>query len=79
MNTENATKEYDLTGLRCPMPIVRLNKIMKELSPGETCVVTADDQAFCPDVEAWCNKTGNELVECETASSRFTATIRKQS
>lgn len=72
-----ANKEYDLTGLKCPMPIVELNRIMKELAPGQACIVTADDIAFCPDVEAWCRRTGHELVTCDSEQGKTVAVVRK--
>lgn len=71
-------KHVDLTGLRCPMPIVELNKLIKELPGGEEFLATADDPAFCLDVESWCDKTGNELVRLENSDGRLTAVIRKK-
>lgn len=70
-------RKLDLTGLKCPMPIVRLAKFMKELGEGEEFTATADDPAFCLDVESWCNKTGHELVQLENSSDQLVAVIRK--
>ena len=70
--------EIDLTGLRCPMPIVRLTKLMKDLDPGAEILATANDPAFCLDVEAWCHRTGHELLELSEEGDRCTATIRKK-
>jgi len=70
-------KEIDLTGLKCPMPIVELTKLLKQLLPGESFNVVADDPAFCLDVEAWCRKTGNSLLQLDSSSERISATIRK--
>jgi len=68
---------YDLTGLKCPMPIIQLTRIMKELSADEDCTVIADDPAFCPDLEAWCRITGNALISCECQANRTVAVIRR--
>ena len=73
------TKELDLTGLKCPMPIVELNKLIKQLGNGDEIVAVASDPAFCLDVEAWCNETGHELLHLTTNEQRLTATIRKRS
>jgi len=70
--------ELDLTGLKCPMPIVRLNKIMKELGAGDEFTAVADDPAFCLDVESWCQTTGHELVRLDNSSERLVAVIRKK-
>ncbi len=72
--TENTT---DLTGLKCPMPIVRLAKFVKEVEAGSEFTVVADDPAFCLDVESWCERTGHELMNLDKTSERFVARIRK--
>lgn len=71
-------RKVDLTGLKCPMPIVKLTKLMKELDPGEALTATADDAAFCLDVESWCNSTGHELVRLEDFDKHLLAVIRKK-
>jgi tRNA 2-thiouridine synthesizing protein A len=73
----NDTEELDLTGLKCPMPIVELNKQIKGLADGEQFVASADDPAFCLDVEAWCSKTGHELLELKNDAETLVAVIRK--
>ncbi len=71
-------KEIDLTGLKCPMPIVQLAKLMKQLDEGDEFTAFADDPAFCLDVEAWCNKTGHELVEFQNSEQKLVAVIKKR-
>ena len=53
----------DARGKSCPMPIVLMAKAIGSVAPGELITVQADDRAFPQDVEAWCKKTGNVLVE----------------
>ncbi len=76
----SASTRHDLRGLKCPMPIVQLNRIMKALSADEECAVVADDPAFCPDVNAWCKKTGHALVscDCDGKGHESVAVIRKR-
>jgi TusA-related sulfurtransferase len=69
--------EIDLTGLKCPMPIVELHRLLKKLDAGQQVTVVADDPAFCLDVEAWCNKTGHHLVSIEREDQRLVARIQK--
>jgi len=75
MTTE---REIDLTGLKCPMPIVHLTKLMKELGTGDEFTAVADDPAFCLDVESWCRTTGHELVRLDDSSERLVAVLRKK-
>ena len=53
----------DCRGLSCPMPIVKISMSIRKLAEGELLTVLADDPAFKTDLEAWAEKTGNELVE----------------
>jgi tRNA 2-thiouridine synthesizing protein A len=60
------TTMLDLRGVRCPLPIVRLNTHIKTLSPGDAVAFIADDPAFELDVKAWARRTGHtlSLTEC---------------
>jgi TusA-related sulfurtransferase len=59
------------------MPIVKISKAVKVLSPGETLEVTADDPAFESDVRAWCDKTNHPLESLTRQGGDVTALIRK--
>ena len=74
MNIQNV---HDLTGLKCPMPIVRLAQIIKRLERGTEIQVTADDLAFKPDVQAWIRSTGNELISLELKGKKIIAVVKK--
>ena len=65
----------DCKGLVCPMPIVKITKKTKEMSSGQTLEVLANDKAFEPDVNAWCNRTGNTLDSLTESDGVFTALI----
>lgn len=65
----------DAKGLACPMPIVKLKKATKELTAGDTITVLADDPGFEPDVKAWVEAQGHELVSLAEDGGVFTAVI----
>ena len=67
----------DARGKSCPLPIVLLARTIRDLDRGETLVVQANDRAFPEDAQAWCRKTGNELVAMRELDSFFEATVRK--
>lgn len=73
------THHVDLSGLRCPLPMVEMNKLIKQLCAGDVLVVTATDPAFCLDVKAWCELTGHELMQLDESHVKLMATIRKTS
>jgi len=87
-NTEtgNVNPEYAATGeiiklnacgLSCPGPIVQVYKKMVELKEGNTLEVTASDPGFLADIKAWCQKTGNTLLETKSEHNNFKALIKK--
>jgi tRNA 2-thiouridine synthesizing protein A len=64
-------------GLKCPRPLFEVHRAMQKLPSDATLVVHADDPAFPPDIQAWCRRTGNVLVDLAREADRFTARIRK--
>ena len=69
--------ELDAKKLKCPMPIIKISKAMKDMNEGDKLEVYATDPVFVPDVKAWCRKTGNELISIEEGESFAKAIIRK--
>jgi len=67
----------DARGKSCPLPIVLLAKAMKEVSARTTVMVQADDRAFPRDLEAWCQRTGNEILSLEDLGGTFEAIVRR--
>ena len=66
----------DVTGMKCPGPIVRLNTEFRPLAAGDERCIVADDPAFEPDLKAWCRRTGHELVSLETIDGVTEAVVR---
>lgn len=64
-------------GLSCPGPIVQVYKKMQELKEGARLEVTASDPGFLSDIKAWCEKTGNTLLETKTEGNNIKALISK--
>jgi len=73
----NADKEFDATGLPCPMPIVKLAQQIKTIEPGNVLKLIADDPGSTDDVPAWCRRTGNELLENQEETGQFIFYIKK--
>lgn len=69
--------EADACGLQCPGPIMRLKQEMDKLANGDQLRITATDQGFAKDVPAWCQMTGNTMVEVRQEGRKIIATIQK--
>lgn len=59
-------KSLDLTGLACPMPIVKVSKAIKEVNPGEIIDALTSDPGALTDFPAWARTSGNEIIKTET-------------
>ncbi len=55
----------DARGLRCPLPVIRLAALLRDLPPGTEVVLLATDPAARSDVAAFCRMRGHELVRVE--------------
>jgi tRNA 2-thiouridine synthesizing protein A len=53
----------DASGLRCPLPIIRLAQAAKNAPAGTVITVISTDPAAEPDVAAWCRMRGQELLD----------------
>jgi tRNA 2-thiouridine synthesizing protein A len=56
-------KTLDTKGLACPLPILKTRKVLSELPKGAKLEVLATDPGSVPDFKAFCESTGNILVE----------------
>ena len=70
-------RHVDAVGLQCPGPIMRLGSEMKEIAPGQAVSITVSDPGFAADLPAWCNSTGNILVNLAADKGVFRAVVRK--
>jgi TusA-related sulfurtransferase len=56
-------KSFDLKGLACPMPIVKISKGIKEVEIGQVVEALTTDPGALTDFPAWARTSGNEIVE----------------
>jgi len=64
-------------GLNCPLPILKTKKALKSVPQGEILTVSATDPGSIADMAAFCNQTGNELVNSSNDGNIYTFEIRR--
>ncbi len=69
--------ELDATGLKCPLPVLRAKKRLKDVAAGATLRVLATDPDAPRDFEAFCTETGHTFVDWSSDGEILTITIRK--
>lgn len=73
----DTTTVVDARGALCPMPIVRLQKAVKDLPMGALIELLATDPGSDPDVKAWGRETGNEIIDAKREGNEFRFLIRR--
>ncbi len=68
----------DVKGMNCPLPVLRANKALRALKPGERLRVLATDRAAVGDFKAFCQETGHALVAASEEAGVFSFVIRKR-
>lgn len=68
---------FDVTGLLCPLPVLKIRKRMASMAPGELLEVVASDPATEIDIPHYCVEAGHELVAHSVADGVFRFTIRR--
>ena len=65
----------DLTGLKCPLPVLKARRQMGQMVAGERLYVIADDPAAPVDFQHFCSNGGHGLVEMHSEGEVFTFCI----
>ncbi len=72
-----ATSLLDVKGLKCPLPVVRANKVLKGMPAGAILEVQATDPGTVADFETYCETAGHELVEWREEEGVYSFLIKK--
>lgn len=79
LKPEQVDATLDARGMLCPMPIVKTNKAMEPLRPGQVLELLATDKGSCVDVPAWCSSRKHTLLHTDTEGSVYRFYIKKGS
>jgi len=67
----------DARGLLCPLPVLRLRKVLMPLPPGAEVVLEATDRASWIDVPHFCAEAGHLLLSAEDIEGVLFYRIRR--
>lgn len=68
---------FDYSGLKCPLPVLKARRALKELATGAVISIIADDPAAPLDFTHFCETTGHELLS-STQTDKGTCFIIKK-
>lgn len=73
----NADKEFDASGLACPMPIVKTKKSLADMASGQVLKVVATDPGSVCDMQAFAEQTGHALLQQSEEGGKYVFFLRK--
>jgi tRNA 2-thiouridine synthesizing protein A len=77
MTESTPDQTLDARGLKCPLPVVKTSKAMKDVPIGGILQVLATDPGSPADITAWAKSTGNELLQLDRDGDAFRFYIRR--
>ncbi|MEM9682121.1 MAG: sulfurtransferase TusA family protein [Pseudomonadota bacterium] len=71
-------RTLDTKGMRCPIPVLKARRAMRELEDGDVLTVLATDPASYIDFQHFCDTTGHEMLDAieDKDEGVFTYVIR---
>ncbi len=67
----------DVSGLTCPLPMLKAKKALSPLSVGQVLYVVCTDPGAVKDFQAFCKQTGHELLDSREERNEFHFLIKK--
>lgn len=58
-----AEKILDVTGLSCPLPVLKARRTLRDMAPGQTLEVLATDPGAFEDFPIFCKSAGHTLLD----------------
>ncbi len=73
----NYDKEFDASGLSCPLPIVKTKKSLADMAPGQVLRVVSTDPGSVADMAAFAEQTGNALLAANEEGGKYVFFLKK--
>jgi tRNA 2-thiouridine synthesizing protein A len=73
-----AVMTLDVTGLLCPLPVLKARKRLQTLPSGSVLEVVATDPMSMIDMPHFCNEQGHDLLSQEKLGQTFHFRIRRK-
>ena len=71
-----AAEQLDARGLLCPMPVIRTQDRVRDLTSGTILEVLATDPGVLHDIPAWCRVHGHELLDTQREGREIRVLVR---
>ena len=69
-------KRLDLRDFSCPIPVLKANKAIRQMSVGDVLVCEVTDPAAPGDFQNFCASAGHQLISCKALRASWVLTIK---
>lgn len=74
---DDPEQTLDLSGLLCPLPVLKAGKRLRSMRPGATLVVMATDPMAEIDLPHYCREQGHDMLGLTRSGDTFIFRIRR--
>ena len=78
MDIDHPETLLDLSGLLCPLPVLKARKALLALPAGSELVILATDPMAAVDMPHFCNEQGHQLLEQSNEAGVLRFKVRKK-
>lgn len=71
-------KEFDASGMSCPLPIVKTKKALVDMASGQVLKVISTDCGSVKDMQAFADQTGNTLLSTTEEGGKYIFMMKKK-
>ena len=68
--------ELDCRRLLCPMPVIKVQDRVAQMSAGEELLAVCTDPGVQQDIPAWCRINGHEVIAIEAGEDEYRVHVR---
>jgi tRNA 2-thiouridine synthesizing protein A len=70
-------ESYDLRGLKCPLPVLKTRRRLKDMATGSELTIETTDPLAGIDIPHFCREDGHQLLLSERTETGHRFVIRK--
>ncbi|GAB4390317.1 MAG: sulfurtransferase TusA family protein [Thermodesulfovibrionales bacterium] len=78
VNNVKADVTTDVVYMMCPMHLLKLEEMIKDLDDGQVLEILTDYDGALEDIPAWCDRKGHEFIGVEETEDIYKFYIRKK-
>lgn len=70
------THQLDAKGLKCPMPVIKLQNLTRQVASGDKIEVHCTDPAAEKDIQSWCRINKHQFIDAHYDSQTWLIQIQ---